>query len=272
MALSVANEITLDKLGVRLLEHLVLSILPKAIPKKPETFTTYSEVHKHLGLTQQGATLGDSLKLQGLTSLANWTKARGVPAITGLIVTEDGRVPGRGYFNLFNKTEFDFEWWAEEIAKSKSYVWAPFLPITKISTNSNSMNVVQTPLAIDIHVPPNRQETTIYRILRDTKIAMRVKNLHNHECQLCDKIIKLPNGRRYAEAHHIKPLGSPHGGPDVAGNILCLCPNHHAELDYGAIPLELKKLRTIDGHQVTDTFVAYHNEYIHGQKPTKLKN
>jgi len=29
----------------------------------------------------------------------------------------------------------------------------------------------------------------------------------------------------------IQPLGGPHDGPDIAGIILCLCPNYHVLLD-----------------------------------------
>jgi HNH endonuclease len=257
---------TLDRPGIRLLEYLVVSILPKANPKKPETFTTYSEVHKQLDLTQQGATFGESLKRQGLSSLADWTKAEGVPAITGLIVSEKEKVPGKGYFNLFNRTEYDFEWWASEIEKSKLVDWSPFLPLVTIVTNSNSAAVIPNPLAVDIDTPPDRQKTTVYRILRDTNTAMRVKEFHNHECQLCGKIIELPNGRRYAEAHHIKPLGTPHSGPDVAENILCLCPNHHAELDYGVIALDLTSLRKAVDHTIDAKYINYHNELIYAPK------
>lgn len=39
----------------------------------------------------------------------------------------------------------------------------------------------------------------------------------------------------YAERAHIRPLGSPHDGPDDESNILCLCPNHHALFDLGGV-------------------------------------
>jgi putative restriction endonuclease len=70
---------------------------------------------------------------------------------------------------------------------------------------------------------------------------------------------------------HIKPLGRPHNGLDVDGNVLCLCPNHHAQLDKGGItigddrrvidcrtgqpigPLYLKAI-----HRIDLVSVAYH--------------
>ena len=95
-------------------------------------------------------------------------------------------------------------------------------------------------------VPPERADVTTYRVLRDSALARRVKMLHQHECQICGETIELPDGTRYAEAHHVKPLGKPHSGPDVLGNIICLCPNHHAECDLGACTLSLNSLRLVE--------------------------
>ncbi|MFZ2949271.1 MAG: HNH endonuclease, partial [Desulfuromonadaceae bacterium] len=87
--------------------------------------------------------------------------------------------------------------------------------------------------ACDLISPPERVHESIYRILRDSELARRVKIFHDFKCQICGHTIKIPNGGSYAESHHIQPLGQPHNGPDTIGNIICLCPNHHAELDYG---------------------------------------
>ncbi|MEO6750427.1 MAG: HNH endonuclease, partial [Chthoniobacteraceae bacterium] len=73
-------------------------------------------------------------------------------------------------------------------------------------------------------LPQERVPTITDRILRDTELARRVKSIHRSECQICGHTIQLPNGARYAEAHHIQPLGTPHNGPDILSNILCLCP------------------------------------------------
>jgi hypothetical protein len=119
-----------------------------------------------------------------------------------------------------------------------------------------------TRLAADLEAPPPRIETTTYRVLRDTEVALRVKKLHDYECQVCGHVIALSNGRRYAEAHHIRPLGRQHHGPDVAGNILCVCPNHHAELDLGVSAIVLSSLRSTRGHVLDPQYIDYHNRVI----------
>jgi len=118
-------------------------------------------------------------------------------------------------------------------------------------------------IANDIESPsPERVQTTTFRILRDTALARQIKSLHKHECQFCGLAIELSNGTRYAEAHHIQPLGTPHDGPDVAGNIIVLCPNHHAMCDFCLARIEPNLLRASNGHEIDMRFVEYHNTVI----------
>jgi hypothetical protein len=120
--------------------------------------------------------------------------------------------------------------------------------------------------AADLSEPsPKRAQVTISRAVRDTELARHVKFLHDYECQICGETIDLPDGGRYAEAHHVRPLGSPHDGPDVIGNIVCVCPNHHAQLDFGAIRLNLGTLRLCKGHPIEPKYVKYHNRSVFGK-------
>jgi hypothetical protein len=120
-----------------------------------------------------------------------------------------------------------------------------------------------TPIALDIGQPsqPERIKQETYRILRDTALAREVKESNKYQCHICGQILKLSDERPYAEAHHIKPLGSPHDGPDVRENILCVCPNHHVLLDYGAIKLAGAQLTGIAGE-----YIEYHNKNIFGKR------
>ena len=103
---------------------------------------------------------------------------------------------------------------------------------------------------------PERVKTEIYRVLRDTNLTKKMKQLYNNRCQICGNVIKLKDGKEYSEAHHIKPLGK-HDGPDSADNIIILCPNHHVEFDYGVI--------AIDPENFTVLHKNPNNSYLRGK-------
>ncbi len=116
---------------------------------------------------------------------------------------------------------------------------------------------------------PERRPTTTLRIVRNTAVATAVKALHDHRCQVCGVRLETPAGP-YAEGAHIRPLGSPHDGPDIAGNnIICLCPNHHALFDLGAFTIgdDLRliglegSLRTTSRHTVDLLHLAYQRDH-----------
>ncbi len=135
-------------------------------------------------------------------------------------------------------------------------------PSLLLAANDQSLIPPPTPLPSDLEDgPTNRVKITAYRILRDTELARSVKAMHDYRCQICGHTIELADGTLYAEAHHIQPLGN--CGPDVIGNILCVCPNHHAELDYRVSPLTLSALRAVPGHFVDQQYVDYHNRLFH---------
>ncbi len=109
---------------------------------------------------------------------------------------------------------------------------------------------------------PDRVLTTTLRIVRDTAVVRRVKAIHHNQCQICGHTIILPNGCRYSEGHHIRPLGLKHNGPDVESNILCVCPNHHAELDYFARRIDPSTIRSAHSHWVNPEYIEYHNNVV----------
>ncbi len=145
----------------------------------------------------------------------------------------------------------------EAIQQDNKYKVLP--PLDDISAS------LETPKAQDLPEGQNVREVfaQIHRIIRDTDIARRVKYAYDYRCQICGETIKLRAGEFYAEAHHIKPLGNKHGGPDVIENIICVCPNHHAQLDYGAIRIDITKLRLINGHNINEAYIEYHNTQIY---------
>lgn len=127
--------------------------------------------------------------------------------------------------------------------------------------------ILETPKAGDIgELPhgvaePQRQKQTIYRVLRETELARKLKLLHKNRCQLCGLTLKLADST-YAEAHHLIPLGAPHHGPDVPGNILVVCPNCHVKLDYFSITLDMDTVFTLKEHAICGRSIQYHNAKV----------
>lgn len=129
------------------------------------------------------------------------------------------------------------------------------------------VEMAPAPEAVDLSEPEivgpaPVEQITINRILRDTAMSRKVKALHHGHCQICGQTIKLPDGRPYAEGHHLIPLGKPHLGPDISANIIVVCPNHHAMLDMGCISLDLDKLATAAGHTISPQSIIYHNDVV----------
>lgn len=120
------HQTELNEDGRRLL-RLLVARLPQVKKEDPRTFITYKQVHDALGLQQHGPTFGASLKTQGLSNLADWTALTGKPGISGLIVDGASRMPGAGYFSLFNRQSEDYAWWIGEIEKSQNFDWSPHL-------------------------------------------------------------------------------------------------------------------------------------------------
>ncbi|MBQ0829066.1 YDG/SRA domain-containing protein [Streptomyces tagetis] len=124
---------------------------------------------------------------------------------------------------------------------------------------------------------PTSREERVRRLIRDTAVARRIKQLYEGQCQLCGLRLVGPDGKPYCEGAHIRPLGRPHHGPDVEPNLLCLCPNCHVRLDLGAVLIDddqsvivradlsgaqlLPRLMVKDGHRVHPEYLRYHRTY-----------
>ena len=121
--------------------------------------------------------------------------------------------------------------------------------------------------AIDFDEPPPRVVVESVRVIRDTQKARSLKEQYEFACQICGTSIRLQPDRLYAEVHHLRPLGGEHRGPDVEGNMLVLCPNHHAAFDFGAayfvsptkIRMGIEEFPLRLDHQLSPQHVKYHN-------------
>ncbi|NVO32467.1 YDG/SRA domain-containing protein [Hymenobacter lapidiphilus] len=127
---------------------------------------------------------------------------------------------------------------------------------------------VQEPVAM--YQPAPRVTVSSSRLVRDTSLMQRVKQLYDFHCQVCLQRLANPV-RPYAEAAHLQPLGAPHHGPDTLDNLLCLCPNHHVLLDMGAWSLDDHfQLKGISGtlqirpsHCLSVEWARYHRRTIY---------
>ena len=113
-----------------------------------------------------------------------------------------------------------------------------------------------------------RVQTTVLRIIRNSKIISDLKKLYNYNCQVCNISIKTKSGF-YAEGAHIWPLGKPHNGQDKLSNLLCLCPNHHVMFDKGVFSIndDLNLIGNEDGklyvhknHKIDHECLIYHRK------------
>jgi putative restriction endonuclease len=152
--------------------------------------------------------------------------------------------------------------------KSGHTIWR--FRLTKIATaSSRSRLIAETP---ESYEPAQRQPTMIVRIIRDTQQAHQVKELYDYHCQVCGIRLESSAGP-YAEAAHIRPLGSPHNGPDTLENLLCLCPNHHVLFDYGGFTIDddftllgiFGQLTVKAEHQISRTHLRYHRTHYYNR-------
>jgi 5-methylcytosine-specific restriction enzyme A len=98
-------------------------------------------------------------------------------------------------------------------------------------------------------------------IIRDSNVVRNLKRLYENCCQLCGIKLQIGKNLYYSEVHHIKPLGTPHNGTDKQGNMICVCPNCHVQLDLGGVELDIKTFVSLK-HEINSAFIAYHNESI----------
>jgi len=171
--------------------------------------------------------------------------------------------------------EFDEEIQDESLEESTEDKPAEYADIAE---DTGILSPDESEAGADLARPePDRAETTVSRIVRNTHLAKELKDQYQHHCQVCGETRHQTPLKHYSEVHHIKPLGRPHEGPDTKKNMLILCPNHHADFDHGVVyidpdDLEIthatddavsgRTLRMKKEHEIERAFIEYHNEEI----------
>lgn len=115
------------------------------------------------------------------------------------------------------------------------------------------------------------RNVTVSRRVRDTVMSRAIKDLYNYSCQICGTQVTAFESRVYAEGAHVRPLGRPHLGRDDRSNLICLCPNHHTQLDVGGMYISndmvaidanthrvIEQLRWRSDHRLDTSNVEYH--------------
>lgn len=121
--------------------------------------------------------------------------------------------------------------------------------------------------AVDLAEPPRSVKSITLRKIRDTASSIDLKRRYDYQCQVCGEVLLGPDSARYAEVHHLRPLGGHHRGLDRQDNMLVLCPNHHALFDLGTpFFLSLRRIRVGSTtfplevrHGLNRSNVDYHN-------------
>lgn len=167
---------------------------------------------------------------------------------------------GYSYDGLYAVEEF----W-HEVGKSGFRIWR-FRLVRIPAQTMPGQTIAEDPEEYSV---PNRRESRVSRVIRDTAQARALKALYAHSCQICRIRLECPAGS-YSEAAHIRPLGAPHNGPDTMNNLLCLCPNHHVLFDNGAVSVAADltligaegRLACHRDHHINQNHLAYHREYL----------
>lgn len=83
------------------------------------------------------------------------------------------------------------------------------------------------------------------RYIERGPVGAKVKKLNGFKCQICDALghhphaFLKPNGEPYVEAHHVMPVSKLEKGSLHAANIMTLCANHHRQLHFGGVEVEI---------------------------------
>jgi predicted HNH restriction endonuclease len=78
-------------------------------------------------------------------------------------------------------------------------------------------------------------------------VGSRVKKELGFRCQVCEALGQKPlgflkeNGEHYAEAHHVMPVSELQVGSLAASNIMVVCANHHRQMHYGGIEVDVRE-------------------------------
>jgi hypothetical protein len=111
--------------------------------------------------------------------------------------------------------------------------------------------------------PAKRSKSEVWRFVRNQGKVLNLKNLYRNKCQICNYTFDHNANQKkgfYSEVHHYNPLKKQ--ADDDYGNMIVLCPNHHAEFDYGVKFIHLDEATIIDRcGKVTGEKISFHKTH-----------
>ena len=136
--------------------------------------------------------------------------------------------------------------WNKEFKENQGDVkqWAESLT-AEASVQSVVEDAAEKELAVLNDTP--EAEFEIGKTIERGSMGRRVKQANDFKCQICEALGLNPhgfvkeNGEPYVEAHHVTPVSKMQIGSLAADNIMTLCANHHRQLHYGVVSVEIKE-------------------------------
>jgi predicted restriction endonuclease len=95
-----------------------------------------------------------------------------------------------------------------------------------------------------IHASPEVKQR-LSRYIERGRVGSQVKRALGFKCQICEALGRQPlgflktNGEPYVEAHHVMPVSERQVGSLAVSNIMVVCANHHRQMHYGGINVEI---------------------------------
>ncbi len=90
-----------------------------------------------------------------------------------------------------------------------------------------------------------KEKLAIGRQIERGPIGSAVKKLNGYRCQICAELglephaFKKKDGTPYVEAHHVMPVSERQIGSLSVSNVMTLCANHHRQMHYGDVSVEI---------------------------------
>jgi len=163
------------------------------------------------------------------------------------------------WFQELFKEQQNFSWGFNEIKNQRVIKNLEKIAESRGEINFNEAEIPAEDAPNELKLPRKRL-MAIQRVIRDSSIGKALKQRYQYQCQVCGQTIELPDGKRYAEVHHLHPVGKPHNGEDGFPNSIAIEPRTHQVIFWNQSHGEKSKL--VLNHDLNPACVKYHYRKI----------